>query len=191
MRSIYLKNEQTKRILRVYILSKFYCDYRDIYLNECLLKHKNDYIGAEKTSDFINSVFGGETKPVDFIYQEQDLINDLISKNKLFNEEINMLEKLNIGINKKNIVAFCKNVEHRCFHILKSNIQFKYQCHSLYSYSMNNINKNELIKGMEQICIFSKKSKLNNKYFKKTFLEIEKTYYEIASKQIIRKLKNK
>lgn len=184
-----LKQYQKERILRVYALTRLYCDYRDIYLNECLLKQKTNYFDAEKTSNFINCVFKGETKPVDFIKNEDKLIDDLISQNQIFKYELGIVSDLFIGLNEKIVMSFCKNVEHGDFHILKSNIGFKYQIHALFHYYSGVITKDEFLYGIQELSIFTGKRKLNNRLFKKTFLSIESKYYEILNKQIIRTLK--
>jgi hypothetical protein len=182
-----LKLEQKNRILRVYALAKLYSDYRDIYLSECLLKCNTTYFEAEKTSDFINSIFKGDTKACDFIKNEDELINELISKTKIFKYELEIVSKLFIGLNDKLVMSFCKDIEHGNFHILKSNIGFIYQIHSLLNYYNGSINKDEFLYGIQEFSIFTKKRKFNNKLFKKTFLSIESKYYEIINKQIIRK----
>ena len=184
-----LKQYQKDRILRVYALTRFYCNYRDIYLNECLLKHDTNYLDAEKTSHLINYIFKGDTKPVDFIKDEDKLVDDLISKNENFKHELGVVSKIFIGLNEKIVMAFCRNVEHGDFHILKSNIGFQYQIHALLNYYSGVITKDEFLYGIQELSIFTGKRKFNNKLFKKTFLSIESKYYEIVNKQIIRILK--
>jgi len=183
------KIQQKQRILRVYALSKLYADYREIYINECILKTENNYFEAEKTSNFINEVFGGETKPTDFIFEHNKTINKLIDKANEFKDELKRIDKTSLGLNKKNVLAFCKEVEHGKYHILKSNIQFYYQTIALYNYSEGRCSKELFLEGMTQIDIFTKKRKTNNAYYKKTFLEVEKSYYAILRKQIFRSLK--
>lgn len=189
-RKIECKIDQGLRVLRIYALSKFYADYRDIYLNECILKQKSTYADAEKMSDMINSIFMGETKPVDFVKDEDKIINDLIDKNRYFKFELDRVNQSNCGLTKEGVLAFCKRVEHGRFHILKINTQFNYQSAYLLSYLQNRIGKEVFLDGIKEISIFTKNKKTNNKFFKKTFLEIEKTHYEIMNKQILRNYKN-
>lgn len=180
------KIEQGLRVLRVYALSKLYADYRDIYLNECLLKHDNDYSNAEKLSDMINSVFMGETKPTDFIKDYDKITNELIDKSREFKIELDRINQSTCGLNKKGVLAFCKQVEHGSFHLLKINNQFHYQSRYLLSYCQSAIDKETFLEGMKEVSLFTKKKKTNNQFFKRTFLAIEKTHYEIMSKQYLR-----
>lgn len=184
--NIECKIEQGLRVLRVYALSKLYSDYRDIYLNECILKHEGSYQNAENISDMINSVVNGNTKPTDFVKDENKIINELIEKSKDFKFELERIHQSTCGLNKKGVLAFCKQVEHGDFHLLKINNQFHYQSRYLLSYSQNAINKDTFLEGMKEVSIFTGKRKTNNALFKKTFLAIEKTHYEIMSKQFLR-----
>lgn len=186
---IQCKLSQRDRVLRVFVLARLYCDFRDIYLNECSLNHSNNYKSAENTSDMMNIIFNQDTTPTDFIIDKEKITNDLIDKSVNFNKNLKELKGNYIGLNEKIVRAFCKNVEHGNFHLLKINNSFVYQTNWLLDYVLNIIGKDTFLEGFKEINIFSKSRKYNNLKYKRTFLAIEKTYYEIVRKQIYRNLK--
>lgn len=184
------RKEQIQRILTVFALSKFYSDYREIYLLECLLKSENNYTKAEETSAFINAIFNGKTTPSEFLKNHEDIINELIDKNKYFNLELDRINQSGTSLNKKNVLAFCKLVEHGSFHLLKINLNFNYQVNFLLHYINQLITKEVFFEGMMETSFINGSRKKNNVIFKKTFLAIEKTYYEVYKKQLLRTIKN-
>jgi hypothetical protein len=184
------RKEQRQRVLTVFALSKFYSDYREIYLLECLLKLDNNYTKAEETSAFINSIFNGNTTPSEFMKNHEEIINELIDKNKYFNLELDRINQSGTSLNKKNVLAFCKLVEHGSFHLLKINLCFNSQVNFLLHYIDELIPKEALLIGMMETSFIDGRRKKNNVLFKKTFLAIEKTYYEVFRKQLLRTIKN-
>lgn len=165
------------RVTKVGMLTSFYVCYRDIYLKEQLLKSKNNYVKAEHMSDFINKLGISETKPVDFIYDKDLIINQLIDLNIEFKKNIAFCVDNRI-FTKRFILSFCKNVEFSN-HLLRFNNQFQYQIASLSAYVTGQISKEVLEEDMKEISLFTKKKRYNNRFFKKTFLEIEKTAFQI------------
>ena len=188
---IQCKISQRDRLFRVFTLAKVYCDFRDIYLKECILKSKNDYKEAEKFSGLMNSIFGTDSTPSSFITDYEKTTNELIDNVSNFKSLLKSLEGNSIGLNEKCIIAFCNNVEHGSFHLLKINNCFKYQTNWLLNYYLNYVGKDAFLEGFKETDIFSKSKKYNNIEYKRTFLAIEKTYYEILRKQIFRNLKIK
>ena len=184
---IKLKSNQRNRILKVFVLSKLYADFKDFYLYECLLKQTSDYKSAERMSDLMNGLFNQDTKPVDFIVDKDKIANDLIDKSIKFKNFLKNIKGNNLGLYEEAIKAFCKNVEHGEYHNLKINNNFFYQTKWLLNYSLDNVSKKDFLEGIKEVNIFSKTKKYNNVFYKRTFLAIENTYDDIMSKQILRK----
>lgn len=182
-----LKLKQNLRILKVYSLARFYVSFRDIYLNECMLKHENNYLKAENSSEMFNNIFGAKTIPTDFIKDDDKIINDLIDKNIEFKKDLDYLKISICELDKYSVIAFCKYVEFN-FHILKINNNFIYQSQNLVSYVSKFITKKQFLQGFKEIDIFTGDKKVNNLFYKKTFLAVEKTYNELHIKKELRKL---
>lgn len=180
------KERRNSRLIRLYILSEAYNRYQMFYLNQCVLKHSSNYDLAENTSMLINTIFKGETKPVDFLKDENQASNDLIDSHK---EYQNFLNKT--YLDKAVVDAFCKASEHNFGSILKINsIPFTRQIGLLTLYNVGEINKEQLQEALTDFCIFTKKTKkLNTKLLKKTVHSIEKLYTEILNKKIARTIK--
>lgn len=180
------RTKNITRIIRVCFLAKYYCAYRDIYLNQRLLEYENNYIEAEEFSDNLNSIFGLESKPTDFLHNENDLSNKIIDTHRWFDNEMKNLD--GFVLSKNAVMAFVKSIEHGDFHILKSNPNFVYQMESIMAYGFGISDKEHFLEGIKEVSIFTKRSKFNNRLLKKTFLEVEKRYFEILNIQSLRTL---
>lgn len=190
---ILIGNSQAKierrnsRLIRLYILSEAYNRYQMFYLNQCVLKHSSNYVLAENTSTLINTIFKGETKPSDFLKDENQAINDLIDSHQSYQYFLNKTH-----LDKVIVDAFCKSSEHNFGSILKINsIAFTRQVAVLTLYNAGEITKEQLQEALIDFCIFTKKTKkLNTTLLKKTVYSIEKLYTEILNKKIARTIKN-
>lgn len=152
-----------------------------------MLKHDNNYSKAENTSEMFNRVFGFETSPTDFIKEDEKIIDDLIDKNIEFKKDLDYLDFSSCGLDKHTVIAFCKEVEFN-FHILKVNNNFIYQSQNLLAYVSKFTTKKQFLEGIKEIDIFTGNKKVNNKFFKRTFLAIEETYNKLHLKKELRKL---
>lgn len=183
MQCSYKTNRRNTRLVRLYILSEAYFKYQIFYLNQCVLKHNNDYQLAESTSNMINTIFNGQTTASDFIKSEDEKTNEVI---ETYNEYQSFLNKT--FLDKKVVDAFCKASEHSFGTMLKINSTgFSSQITALILYNSGEISKQQVQNALKDYCIFTKKTKkLNTKLFKKTITSIEKLYSEILEKKIIR-----
>jgi hypothetical protein len=135
----------------------------------------------------MNALFYENAKPSDFIYYEDEVIDELIDASKEYKE---YLKCSSPTFSEKFATSLFKNIEEAGFH-LKTNLHFEYQIRDLVGYIGGKVSKTDLIEGMRNTEMFHRNTKLNFRRFVKTFLLWEKTALMVSDKQFIRALRSK
>ncbi|WGK93763.1 MULTISPECIES: hypothetical protein [Flavobacterium] len=188
------KISQRQRIIRLLLLSHAYRLYSKISINHSLLRSSNNYQNAEKMSDFVNFIFNVQKSiPSDFIYNKNELTNEIIDDHKEFSELVKGWEKVDNNVSKNLIEAFCKAIEHgnKCI-ALKISPFAIYQFQALFSYSISEMSKKSLLEELCEYSLFTNNIlPINGKKIRYTINEIERLYNEISDKQKQRSIAKK
>lgn len=178
------------RLLLVHSLCKCFDLYHEMQLRLSLLEAKNNYENAVEMSDFINSVFNGDTSPETFIVDKDDTSNHIITLYLKFKESLN-----SVYIDADAAKVFCERMEKDdsewCWLRSEGYLYMPSYCSIAINYIIGEIWKEELKDHFVYYKVWEggKKSKGNFALFRKTFIQVEKMYFDIVCQKLIGKMR--
>lgn len=174
-----------KRVLNLFLLVNAYHHYTLLELHTNILKSDNSYKDAESMSGMINSLFNRETKPSDFIHDNQEVANEALDNYESLQMWLSSAEENNIT--PQSVIAFCKAVEYGEKVIwLKTlgHLYYPEYLRNLILYMTGAISRNDLMERFIEYSVFTQTThKASFVHFRKSLLKIEELYNAIDSKQ--------
>lgn len=157
------------------------------------MKCDNNYKLAEHFSGVISSIFKMDCKPQDLIHDDDEVANNAL----YYHDSLEKLLKDVSFINREDILAFCKAMEHYnkgwCWLNSEGHAYMADYCDNLLGYLTGHISKKELERRFVFFKLWEggKPIKGNLCLARRTFRQIEELYYEIVCKKEIRMVKKK
>lgn len=181
------KIERSQRLVKYYLLFRFAHLYSYRYLNSCLMKHENNYIGAESMSDMMNGVFGENTKPTDFLHDKDEIADKCID----ITNQMKALEKSfeTLGIDPEDVYAFCKEVEHgkKAFWFKSHGQMASFILEDILNYDLGIISKEEAEYKMNFMFNFKYAFGAKPSFIRRLVRQIDDIFMEVCLKRMFRR----
>lgn len=177
-------------VLTAALLTLTYASFTDMMLNRRLSMMPNhSYEDAEKLSMVFKSIFNHEIKPEDTLHDRDNCVNESLEHYETMCVFINKLEE--IGYNKEDIMAFCKQVEYSNKELgrFKAEVRMHYHMYAtaLFFYLTDKWTYEELTSCFIEINIFTRTvSPPQLGLFIREMRKVLDLFYEIAEIREIR-----
>lgn len=179
------KTLQRLRISRMFILANYYSAYSERKMFAKVYGVNTSWDSAEKMAMLSSFIMGEEVSPNEFITTKEQDEDEIFSRTKIINQ---LKESIEItGMDESDIIAFCESAIHDYIPILNVNsFNFAEQMKWVMLYSLGQINELTL----DDIHIVPPHARpFNSMMFKRTWLGIEKRYWEVVAKRNARRMK--
>ena len=180
------------RLLRLLSVFHAYHCYTMMELYRKSLQYDKTWKDAEQMCDFMSVLAPyKEHSPTDFLRDKDKDSDTVLDYYNDFKKWVQVAEK--VDISEKVLTAFCKNADNgQSVYILKAfgHVFYPEWLTGLFLYVNDSISKTELQNIFVEYSLFTGKPKpANLTHFANTVWEVEKMIFEIAKKQINRKIK--
>ena len=170
----------------MFILSNYYCAYSERKMFAKVYGVNTSWDSAEKIVMLGSFIVGKDVSPSEIISTKEQYEDEIFSRTKIINQLKESIEI--IGMDESDIIAFCESAIHDYIPILNVNsFNFAEQMKWVMLYSLGQIDELTL----EDIHIVLPNVRpFNSMMFKRTWLGIEKRYWEVVAKRNARKMKS-
>lgn len=180
------KLAQRLRIARMFILANYYYAYSERKMFAKAYGINPSWDTAEKIAMLGSFIIGKDVSPDEFITTKEQYEDEIFSRTKIINQLRESIDTT--GMDERDVVAFCESAIHNHIPILTVNsFNFAEQMKLVMLYSLGTIEELDL----KDIHIVPPHiRKFNSMMFKRTWMGIEKRYWEVVAKRNARKMKS-
>jgi len=183
------KINQQQRLMRLWVLSETFHQYKIVDLDSKLLKCDNTWESADRTAGIMNLIVPHKQYKVeDFLHNKDELCDSIIDRHESFRRHLGSCEDL--GMSKEAVYSFCKNViHHNRFWGLNSyyGIHCRHFLFYLVQYFDGKLPRDELVDVLSFRSLSGESmGRKNLTVFRNACIEMENLYTEIETKQKIR-----